>query len=109
MDVAVAFLPVLSEMRQYCSFSTALDETRLTAVMKRPQESATGSGLLAPFERTVWLLVLASLIFVGPIIYLFANTRFLKNLLFQNFLYISIGLENCLNFLDVFYILYFII
>ncbi|OAD54940.1 Glutamate receptor delta-2 subunit, partial [Eufriesea mexicana] len=75
VDVAVAFLPVLSEMRQYCSFSTALDETKLTAVMKRPQESATGSGLLAPFERIVWLLVLASLIFVGPIIYLFANMR----------------------------------
>ncbi|XP_017788007.1 PREDICTED: glutamate receptor ionotropic, delta-2 [Habropoda laboriosa] len=75
VDVAVAFLPVLPEMRRYCTFSTALDETKLTAVMKRPQESATGSGLLAPFERTVWLLVLASLIFVGPVIYLFASIR----------------------------------
>ncbi|XP_043514940.1 glutamate receptor ionotropic, kainate 5 isoform X1 [Frieseomelitta varia] len=75
VDVAVAFLPVLPEMGQYCTFSTPLDEMKLTAVMKRPQDSATGSGLLAPFERTVWLLVLASLIFVGPIIYLFANIR----------------------------------
>lgn len=79
VDVAVAFLPVLPEMREYCTFSTPLDEMKLTAVMKRPQDSATGSGLLAPFERTVWLLVLASLIFVGPIIYLFANIRFLTN------------------------------
>ncbi|KAK9300374.1 hypothetical protein QLX08_006915 [Tetragonisca angustula] len=75
VDVAVAFLPVLPEMGQYCTFSTPLDEMKLTAVMKRPQDSATGSGLLAPFERIVWLLVLASLIFVGPIIYLFANIR----------------------------------
>ncbi|XP_076160387.1 ionotropic receptor 76b isoform X2 [Ptiloglossa arizonensis] len=75
VDMAVAFLPVLPEMRQYCAFSTALDEMRLTAVMKRPHESATGSGLLAPFERTVWILVLVSLIFVGPVIYLFANIR----------------------------------
>lgn len=75
VDIAVAFLPMLPEMRRYCSFSTLLDETKLTAVMKRPQESATSSGLLAPFEKTVWLLVLTSLIFVGPIIYLFANMR----------------------------------
>ncbi|XP_033366158.1 glutamate receptor ionotropic, delta-2 isoform X2 [Bombus vosnesenskii] len=75
VDVAVAFLPVLPEIGQYCTFSAPLDETKLTAVMKRPQESATGSGLLAPFERTVWLLVLMSLIFVGPIIYFFASMR----------------------------------
>ncbi|XP_076240309.1 ionotropic receptor 76b [Calliopsis andreniformis] len=75
VDVAVAFLPILPTMEQYCTFSISLDETRLTAVMKRPQESATGSGLLAPFEKTVWLLVLISLIFVGPIIYLFATIR----------------------------------
>ncbi|KZC11826.1 Glutamate receptor delta-2 subunit, partial [Dufourea novaeangliae] len=75
VDVAVAFLPVLSEMRHYCEFSSFLDETTLTAVMKRPHESATGSGLLAPFEKTVWLLVLASLVFVGPVIYIFAHIR----------------------------------
>ncbi|XP_029037406.2 glutamate receptor ionotropic, delta-1 isoform X2 [Osmia bicornis bicornis] len=78
-EVAVAFLPVLPEMRRYCSFGASLDETRLTAVMKRPQVSATGSGLLAPFETTVWLLVLASLISIGPIIYIFAKIRKLWN------------------------------
>lgn len=75
VDMAVAFLPVLPEMRRFCSFSTALDETRLTALMQRPQESATGSGLLAPFDRTVWILVLTALICVGPVIYLFALVR----------------------------------
>nr|XP_034191723.1 glutamate receptor ionotropic, delta-1 isoform X2 [Osmia lignaria] len=78
-EVAVAFLPVLPEMRRYCSFGASLDETRLTAVMKRPQVSATGSGLLAPFETTVWLLVLASLISIGPIIYIFTKIRKLWN------------------------------
>ncbi|XP_076641719.1 ionotropic receptor 76b isoform X2 [Halictus rubicundus] len=75
VDMAVAFLPVLPEMGRFCEFSIYLDETRLTAVMKRPKESASGSGLLAPFERTVWFLVLASLTFMGPIIYLFASIR----------------------------------
>ncbi|XP_033336449.2 ionotropic receptor 76b [Megalopta genalis] len=75
VDMAVAFLPVLPEMERFCEFSTYLDETRLTAVMKRPKESASGSGLLAPFERTVWFLVLASLIFMGPIIYFLASIR----------------------------------
>ncbi|XP_076293253.1 ionotropic receptor 76b isoform X2 [Lasioglossum baleicum] len=75
VDMAVAFLPVLPEIGRFCEFSIYLDETRLTALMKRPKESASGSGLLAPFERTVWFLVLASLIFMGPIIYLFAIIR----------------------------------
>ncbi|XP_032691216.1 glutamate receptor ionotropic, delta-2 [Odontomachus brunneus] len=75
VDMAVAFLPILPELRKYCTFSTALDQGELTALMKRPQESATGSGLLAPFDQTVWLLVLASVLSVGPIIYIFATFR----------------------------------
>lgn len=38
-------------------------------IMKRPPSSADGSGLLAPFTSEVWLLILVSLIAVGPIIY----------------------------------------
>ncbi|EFN78995.1 Glutamate receptor delta-2 subunit [Harpegnathos saltator] len=75
VDMAVAFLPTLPELRKYCTFSTALDQGELTALMKRPQESATGSGLLAPFHQTVWLLVLAAVLSVGPIIYVFATFR----------------------------------
>ncbi|XP_014477402.1 PREDICTED: glutamate receptor ionotropic, delta-2 [Dinoponera quadriceps] len=75
VDMAVAFLPTLPELRKFCTFSIALDQSELTALMKRPQESATGSGLLAPFNQTVWLLVLASVLSVGPIIYIFATLR----------------------------------
>ncbi|CAL1683662.1 unnamed protein product [Lasius platythorax] len=75
VDMAVAFLPLLPELRKYCTFSTALDQSEVTVLMKRPQESATGSGLLAPFDHTVWLLVLTAVLFVGPIIYVFATLR----------------------------------
>ncbi|XP_011706689.1 PREDICTED: glutamate receptor ionotropic, delta-2 [Wasmannia auropunctata] len=75
VDMAVAFLPILPELRKYCTFSTTLEQGELTALMKRPQESATGSGLLAPFDQTVWLLVLASVVSVGPVIYVFATFR----------------------------------
>lgn len=92
--MAVAFLPMLPGMQRYCTFSAILDETKLTAVMKRPQESATGSGLLAPFEKTVWLLVLASLIFVGPVIYIIASIRYNTILhLFGNFQLTNIRLS----------------
>ncbi|XP_011863846.1 PREDICTED: glutamate receptor ionotropic, delta-1 isoform X2 [Vollenhovia emeryi] len=75
VDMAVAFLPILPELRKYCTFSTTLEQGELTVLMKRPQESATGSGLLAPFDQTVWLLVLAAVVTVGPIIYIFATFR----------------------------------
>lgn len=78
--MAVAFLPILPELRSYCTFSTALDQSELSVLMKRPQESATGSGLLAPFDHIVWLLVLAAVLFVGPIIYIFATLRFVGNI-----------------------------
>lgn len=38
-------------------------------VMKRPPSSADGSGLMAPFTKSVWLLILLSLLTVGPLIY----------------------------------------
>lgn len=38
-------------------------------IMKRPPSSADGSGLMAPFTTSVWLLILLSLLTVGPLIY----------------------------------------
>jgi hypothetical protein len=75
VDMAVAFLPILPELQKYCTFSIALDESELTALMKRPDYSTTGTGLLAPFEQTVWLLVLTAVISVGPIIFIFVKLR----------------------------------
>ncbi|KYN22998.1 Glutamate receptor delta-2 subunit, partial [Trachymyrmex cornetzi] len=75
VDMAVAYLPILSETRKYCTFSTILEQGELTMLMKRPQESATGSGLLAPFNKTVWLFLLAAVVSVGPVIYIFAALR----------------------------------
>lgn len=69
IDVAVAFLPILADARQHIRFSTDLDEAEYYMIMTRPTESASGSGLLAPFQLYVWILILISLLAVGPCIY----------------------------------------
>lgn len=69
VDVAVAFLPILADARQYIRFSTGLDEGEYYMIMTRPADSASGSGLLAPFQLYVWILILISLLAVGPCIY----------------------------------------
>lgn len=69
-DMAAVFLPVMADAREHINFSTTtLDEGNWIMIMNRPGESATGSGLLAPFDRDVWLLILLSLLTVGPSIY----------------------------------------
>ncbi|XP_049296785.1 glutamate receptor ionotropic, kainate 2 isoform X2 [Anopheles funestus] len=68
-DMAVAFLPILADARKHIRYSTGLDEGEWIMIMVRPMESASGSGLLAPFNRDVWILILLSLLAVGPIIY----------------------------------------
>lgn len=69
-DMAAVFVPVLADARTFVEFSTTtLDEGNWIMMMRRPGESATGSGLLAPFDREVWLLILLSLLTVGPSIY----------------------------------------
>ncbi|RZB39912.1 glutamate receptor ionotropic, delta-1, partial [Asbolus verrucosus] len=69
-NLSVAFLPVLTEYSNDISYSPSLDTGEWVVLMKRPKESATGSGLLAPFTLPVWLLILLSLVVVGPVIYL---------------------------------------
>uniref|UniRef100_T1GBD5 Ionotropic glutamate receptor C-terminal domain-containing protein n=1 Tax=Megaselia scalaris TaxID=36166 RepID=T1GBD5_MEGSC len=70
VDVAAAFVPLLADPRNFTFYSTtALDEGEWIMVMTRPKESATGSGLLAPFDKWVWVLIFVSLVCVGPIIY----------------------------------------
>lgn len=50
-------------------FSTPLDEGEWKMIMTRPQESASGAGLLAPFGEIVWYFILVSLIVTGPAIW----------------------------------------
>ncbi|XP_065360019.1 glutamate receptor 2 [Calliphora vicina] len=69
-DIAAAFLPLLSEQRGFVFYSsTTLDEGEWIMVMQRPNESASGSGLMAPFDYWVWILIFISLLTVGPVIY----------------------------------------
>ncbi|GLV35186.1 Ionotropic receptor 76b [Carabus blaptoides fortunei] len=74
-DLAAAFLPVVPDGQQVIKYSRNLDTGEFVVLMKRPKESAQGSGLLAPFTLGVWLLILISLIAVGPIIYLLILLR----------------------------------
>lgn len=39
-------------------------------IMTRPQESASGAGLLAPFDEIVWYFILVTLIVSGPAIWM---------------------------------------
>ncbi|XP_058828644.1 glutamate receptor ionotropic, kainate 4 [Topomyia yanbarensis] len=75
-DVAVAFLPILADARQHILYSAGLDEGEWMMIMVRPMESASGAGLLAPFQRDVWILILVSLLAVGPIIYALLVLRY---------------------------------
>lgn len=69
-DMAAVFMPVMADARRHVEYSTTtLDEGSWIMLMRRPGESATGSGLLAPFDKNVWLLILLSLLTVGPSIY----------------------------------------
>lgn len=76
VDLAAAFIPSLSEQRSFVYYSTTtLDEGEWIMVMRRPRESASGSGLLAPFDFWVWILIFVSLLAVGPIIYVLIIIR----------------------------------
>lgn len=70
VDFAAGFLPIVTSLREEISYSPMLDSGEWVVMMRRPKESATGSNLLAPFTQPVWLLILLSLLVVGPVIYL---------------------------------------
>ncbi|KAF5281304.1 hypothetical protein FQR65_LT14765 [Abscondita terminalis] len=69
--MAAAFLPVLPVHNEIVDFSPTLDVGEWVVLMKRPLESATGSGLLAPFTIDVWIIILATLLFIAPVVSLF--------------------------------------
>ncbi|KAF2886383.1 hypothetical protein ILUMI_19791 [Ignelater luminosus] len=74
-DIGVAFLPMTAVYWNYAQFATTLDVGEWVVVLKRPRASATGSGLMAPFTLNVWLLILISLLAVGPIMYLITSSQ----------------------------------
>ncbi|KAG5684140.1 hypothetical protein PVAND_013381 [Polypedilum vanderplanki] len=69
VDMAVAFIPHMADLLRHITFSTPLDEGEWRMIMLRPQESASGAGLLAPFTAGVWYFILVSLIVTGPIVW----------------------------------------
>lgn len=55
VDMAAAFIPVLPGLDDIVKWGIDLTQFQYVVLMKRPKESATGSGLLAPFEIEVLL------------------------------------------------------
>lgn len=51
--MAAAFIPVLPGLDNIVKWGIELTQFQYVVLMKRPKESATGSGLLAPFEIEV--------------------------------------------------------
>lgn len=51
--MAAAFIPVLPGLDHSVKWGIELTQFQYVVLMKRPKESATGSGLLAPFESEV--------------------------------------------------------
>ncbi|CAD6208129.1 GSCOCT00010389001.3-RA-CDS, partial [Cotesia congregata] len=75
VDMAVAFIPIIPEYMNFVEFSPILDSLEVSVLMERPLQSAIGSGLLAPFSKTVWICIFVSLALVGPIIYFVTSFR----------------------------------
>ncbi|XP_047004051.1 ionotropic receptor 93a [Schistocerca americana] len=75
VDVAVGYLPQFSQHAKLVQHSESLAEAPWVFLMKRPLVSASGTGLLAPFDATVWYLVLASVVLMGPAIYFIILVR----------------------------------
>lgn len=51
--MAAAFVPMLPGLDNELQWGVELSYFEYVVLMKRPKESATGSGLLAPFEMEV--------------------------------------------------------
>jgi len=51
--MAAAFIPVLPGLDNIVKWGIELTQFQYIVLMRRPKESATGSGLLAPFETEV--------------------------------------------------------
>ncbi|KAK9869959.1 hypothetical protein WA026_006057 [Henosepilachna vigintioctopunctata] len=75
VNLSVAFMPVISQLRDKVHYSPSLDVGEWVVLMKRPSESATGTGLLAPFTLPVWCFIMLSLFLIGPIIYVMVYFR----------------------------------
>nr|QIJ45760.1 ionotropic receptor [Glyphodes pyloalis] len=75
VDMAAAFLPKVNRYRELVLFSMDLDEGVWMMMLKRPKESAAGSGLLAPFNNAVWYLILVAVLSFGPCITLLTRLR----------------------------------
>lgn len=73
--MAVALLPMNPDMYPFISYSPMLTTLDLKVMMRRPDYSAIGSGLLAPFTTQVWIYILIAVAISGPIVFAITTMR----------------------------------
>ncbi|VEN46806.1 unnamed protein product [Callosobruchus maculatus] len=69
-DFIAGFLPMITTKDDNVTYSRSLDTADWSILLRRPRESAQGSGLLAPFDGAVWALIVVSVLAVGPIVHI---------------------------------------
>lgn len=82
--MAVAFLPVMTKVKDFINYSVSLDENEMTFLLRRPAESSTGAGLFAPYTPEVWYSILAAIFIIGPTAWVTIQLRYFFFLSHEN-------------------------
>ncbi|CAG0879082.1 unnamed protein product [Cyprideis torosa] len=70
IDMSGALIEQTSDLIGKVNFSTALGESFYSILVQRPTQTHKSDALLAPFDTTVWILILVSLALMGPLAFL---------------------------------------
>ncbi|KAJ8675863.1 hypothetical protein QAD02_011649 [Eretmocerus hayati] len=82
VDMAVAFIPIITQFEEFCEYSTILEEMDTAFLMERPGTSATGSGPHSRFTEEVWKYIILLVLVVTPLvqIFVFIRSKFTKDI-----------------------------
>ncbi|CAG0910078.1 unnamed protein product, partial [Darwinula stevensoni] len=67
--MALVMMEKTSDRVQDVLFSSTLGEGEFSILVKRPGQTHKSDALLAPFDTTVWILILVASIAMGPLIW----------------------------------------
>ena len=73
VDFGAGLFSVTESRVAKVDYSRFLGEDTFTILMRTPKHFSKADSLIAPFSRDVWLAILASCIFMGPVLYVFIH------------------------------------
>lgn len=91
-DIGATFFPMTAMYWEYAEFAVTIDVGKWVILMKRPKQSANGSGLLEPFTLRVWLAILVSLVIFGPLMHILMTVQ---KYVFVKYATRVLSLEDC--------------